>query len=171
MTVTAVHKDPDSLTMTVTAEFEATPESVWQLWADPRQLERWWGPPTYPATVTAHDLRPGGRVEYHMSGPEGDQPAGYWDIVEVEPPNSILFKDGFADAGGSPSPDLPVITMKVTIDDIGGGRTRMSITNNFETVEAMEQVLSMGMEEGMTLAVGQIDDILAEDPATSRVDR
>lgn len=171
MTATAVHKDPESLTMTVTAEFEASPERVWQLWADPRQLERWWGPPTYPATVTAHDLRPGGRVEYHMTGPEGDQPGGYWDIVEVEQPNSILFEDGFADVDGSPNPDLPVITMKVKIDDIGGGRTRMSITNGFATVEAMEQVLTMGMEEGMTLAVGQIDDILAQDTAISSVDR
>ena len=52
MTVTAVRKDPDTLTMTLDAEFEAPPERVWQLWADPRQLERWWGPPTYPATFT-----------------------------------------------------------------------------------------------------------------------
>ena len=59
MTVTAVHKDPDALTMTLTAEFDASPERVWELWADPRQLERWWGPPTYPATFTAHDLAPG----------------------------------------------------------------------------------------------------------------
>ena len=51
MTVT-VRKDPSSRTMTLEAEFDASPERVWQLWADPRQLERWWGPPTYPATVT-----------------------------------------------------------------------------------------------------------------------
>ena len=43
MTVTTVRKDPEALTMTLTAEFEASPERVWQLWADPRQLERWWG--------------------------------------------------------------------------------------------------------------------------------
>ena len=83
MTVTAVRKDPDALTLTVIAEFEASPERVWQLWSDPRQLERWWGPPTYPATFTKHDLAPGSRVEYHMTGPEGDQPKGYWDILEA----------------------------------------------------------------------------------------
>ena len=76
MTVTAVRKDPAALTLTVTAEFDASPERVWQLWADPRQLERWWGPPTYPATFTAHDLAPGSRVQYHMTGPTGDQPHG-----------------------------------------------------------------------------------------------
>ena len=70
MTVTAVRKDPKTLTMVLTAEFDASPERVWELWADPRQLERWWGPPTYPATFTTHDLTPGSHVEYHMTGPE-----------------------------------------------------------------------------------------------------
>ena len=84
MTVTAVRKDPQALTMTLDAEFDAPAERVWELWADPRQLERWWGPPNYPATFTKHDLAPGSRVEYHMTTPEGDQPKGFWDIVEVD---------------------------------------------------------------------------------------
>ena len=83
MTVTAVYKDANTLTMTITAEFDASPERVWRLWADPRQLERWWGPPTYPATFTAHDFQPGGRVDYHMTGPTGDQPRGWWEILEA----------------------------------------------------------------------------------------
>src|SRR5215213_954066 len=74
MTLKDVKKDPDNLSMVVTAEFNAPVERVWQLWADPRQLERWWGPPTYPATFTSHDLAPGSRVEYHMTGPSGDRP-------------------------------------------------------------------------------------------------
>lgn len=166
MTVTAVHKDPDSLSMTVMAEFDASPDRVWRLWADPRQLERWWGPPTYPATFTAHDLTPGGRVEYHMTGPEGDQPRGYWEVLEVDEPHSLVFRDGFADDDGTPKPDMPVMTATVTIEDIGEGRTRMSIANVFPDTQSMEQVLAMGMEEGMTQAMGQIDDILAEGAVT-----
>src|SRR6266567_4930979 len=86
MTVTAVQKDATALSMTVVAEFAASPERVWQLWSDPRQLERWWGPPTYPATVESHDLRPGGRVVYYMTGPAGDKSHGYWEVVETDPP-------------------------------------------------------------------------------------
>ncbi|MGA7098535.1 MAG: SRPBCC domain-containing protein [Acidimicrobiia bacterium] len=162
MTVTAVHKDPESLTMTITAEFEAPPERVWQLWADPRQLEQWWGPPTYPATVTSHELTPGGKVEYHMTGPEGDQPHGYWEVVEVNEPRSIVLHDGFANDDGTPNTDFPVMTMEVTIEDAGAGLSRMSISSIFESVEAMDQVLAMGMEEGITAAVGQIDALLAK---------
>jgi uncharacterized protein YndB with AHSA1/START domain len=167
MTVTAVRKDTETLTMTIAAEFDATPERVWDLWADPRKLERWWGPPTYPATFTRHDLTPGSRVEYHMTGPEGDQPHGYWDIVEVDPPHRLVFVDGFANDDGSPNDAFPSNEGRVTIEQIGAGRTRMSIESRFPSVEAMEQVLAMGMEEGLTQAVGQIDAILAEDTVTT----
>jgi len=167
MTVAAVRKDPDALSMTITAEFDASPERVWQLWADPRQLERWWGPPTYPATFTRHDLAPGSRVEYHMTGPEGDQPRGFWDIVEADKPRSIVFRDGFANDDGTPNTDLPSTESRVTIEEIGDGRTRMSIASIFPSRQAMEQVLAMGMEEGLKQAVGQIDAILAEDAVRS----
>jgi uncharacterized protein YndB with AHSA1/START domain len=160
MSVTAVRQDTDALTMNIAAEFDATPERIWQLWADPRQLERWWGPPTYPATFTEHDLTPGSRVAYHMTGPDGDQPRGWWEIVEADPPRSLVFRDGFANDDGRPNDDLPITTIHATIEDIGGGRTRMSIQTRFPSVEAMEQLVAMGMKEGMTEAIGQIEAIL-----------
>jgi uncharacterized protein YndB with AHSA1/START domain len=165
MTVTAVRKDPQALSLTLNAEFDASPERVWQLWSDPRQLERWWGPPTYPATFTKHDLKPGGRVEYHMTGPEGDQPHAFWEVQEVDPPHSLVVRDGFANEDGSPNTEMPTNEFRVTIEEVGAGRTRMSIVSTFPSTEAMEQLLGFGMEQGLTLAVGQIDAILAEDAA------
>ena len=166
MTVTAVRKDLQTLTLTLEAEFEASPERVWQLWADPRQLERWWGPPTYPATFTKHQLAPGGRAEYYMTGPAQDQHHGYWEVVEAEPPHRLVFRDGFANADGTPNGDLPLGTARVRIEEVGQGKTRMSIESVFPSTEAMEQVLAMGMEQGLTESVGQIDAILAEDALT-----
>jgi uncharacterized protein YndB with AHSA1/START domain len=167
MTVTDVRKDPETLTMTLDAEFEASPDRVWQLWADPRQLERWWGPPTYPATVTAHDLRSGGRVEYHMTGPGGDQSRGYWEIVEADAPHRLVFRDGFADADGRPNSDMPLNEVRVMINKVSEEQTRMSIESKFPDAAAMEQVLAMGMEQGLREAVGQIDAILAGDVAAT----
>ena len=165
MTVTAVRKDPDKLTMTLDAEFDATPERVWQLWADRGQLQRWWGPPGYPATFTAHDFRVGGRSEYYMTGPEGPvAPGGFWEIVELEPPRRLTIRDGFTETDNA-SIDVPTGTglMNVTIEPLGGGRTRMSIENVFPDTATMEQLIAMGQEEGMKQALGQIDAILAED--------
>jgi uncharacterized protein YndB with AHSA1/START domain len=167
MTVTAVHKDTENLTMTLIAEFEASQERVWELWSDPRQLERWWGPPTFPATFTAFDMSPGGVMEYHMTGPEGEQPKAYWEIISVDPPHSLTFSDGFRNDDGSRNHDFPEMQVVVAIEDIGEGRTQMSIASQFATADAMEQLLTMGMEEGLTSAVGQIDGILAEDSARS----
>ena len=165
MTVTAVRKDSGNRTMVLEAEFDAPAARVWQLWADPRQLERWWGPPTYPATVTAHDLRPGGQVAFYMTGPDGDQPKGYWKVDEVQPPRRLVFRDGFANEDGTPNTQLPETVMQVTIKEVGGGKTRMSIESTFPSDEAMQQ--ASGMEEGLTQAVGQIDTILAEDAAVN----
>jgi uncharacterized protein YndB with AHSA1/START domain len=168
MTVTAVRKDPEALTMTLDAEFDASADRVWQLWADPRQLERWWGPPTYPATFTKHDLAPGSRVEYHMTGPEGDQPKGYWDVVEADAPRRLVYRDGFRNDDGSPNTDFAITEGEVTIEEVGNGRTRMSIKSTYPSTEAMEQYLAMGMEQGLTEAVGQIDAILAESAVPNR---
>ena len=168
MSVTNVRKDPVNLTLTVTAEFDATPERVWQLWSDPRQLERWWGPPMYPATFTRHDLAVGSRVDYYMTGPEGDQPRGYWDIVEVDPPRRLSFRDGIANADGTPNSDFGRIEDVVTIQPIAAGRTRMEFQAHYPSTAAMEQYLAMGMEEGLTGAIGQIDAILAADPVGAR---
>jgi uncharacterized protein YndB with AHSA1/START domain len=164
MTVTAVRKDPRGLTLTVEAEFDASLERVWQLWADPRQLERWWGPPTYPATVTEQDLTPGGRTEYHMTGPSGDQAHGYWDVLEVEPPRRILLRSGGCAADGTPDADVPLSTIRVDIEEVAHGRTHMSIEIVFASAEAMEEALAMGTDEGLGQAIGQIDAILAEEP-------
>ncbi|OLT17849.1 hypothetical protein BJF80_00535 [Serinicoccus sp. CUA-874] len=61
MPVTDVTTDTETRTVTITAEFAAPVERVWQLYADPRRLEQVFGPPTYPATFVEHELRPGPR--------------------------------------------------------------------------------------------------------------
>ncbi len=162
MTVTAVHKDPEALTMTLTAEFEATPERVWELWADPRQLERWWGPPTYPATFTAHDLAPGSRRRVPHDRTQRRPAAWLLGHRRGRSAASARLPRGFANDDGTPNDDFPRNEGRVTIEPIDAGRTRMSIESRFPSTEAMEQVLAMGMEEGLTQAVGQIDAILAE---------
>jgi uncharacterized protein YndB with AHSA1/START domain len=160
MSVTDVRKDPEQLTMTVTAEYDVPADRAWQLWADPRQLERWWGPPEYPATVEGHDLTAGGQVSYYMTGPEGDRYRGWWKVLEVEPPRLLVLEDGFADDTGAPNTDLPITLMRMEITDRPGGIT-MTIASRFPSLEAMEQLAAMGMEEGLKAAMAQIDGILA----------
>ncbi len=160
MTVKHVKKNPATLTLEVTAEFRAPVERVWQLLADPRQLERWWGPPTYPATFVDHDLVPGGTASYFMTGPEGDKHGGWWRVLAVEAPHVLEVEDGFADDAGAPNPDMPTTTMRLVLSE-AAGVTQMVMTSTFPSVEAMEQMVNMGMEEGLREAMGQMDEVLA----------
>ena len=160
MPVSDFQKDLDTLTMTITAEFDAPAERLWQIWSDPRQLERWWGPPSHPATFTDHDLTPGGRVAYYMTSPDGERYHGWWRVEEVEPPNRLRFEDGFADAEGKPNEEMPATIAIVTLSE-AGGRTTMAIESRFASREGMEQLIEMGTEEGVKEALGQIDALLA----------
>ncbi len=158
MTVTNVDVNTDAKTLT--ARFDASVEQVWQLWANPRKLEQWWGPPTYPATMVEHDLTEGGRVTYFMTSPEGDKHHGWWRIVSVEAPTRLEFEDGFGDADRKPNPEMPVTTARVALDALADGGTNMTIESTFPTAEVMAQMVEMGMQEGLTLAVGQMDALL-----------
>ena len=161
MPVTSITKDPDSLTMTVVADFPVGVQRLWDAYADPRQLERFWGPPNYPATFARHDMHAPGRTEYWMTGPEGDIHRGYWEYLAVDPGRSFEVRDGFAAEDGSFNEELPSmrVTFTFTATDTG---SRVSTTTSFNSLSDLEQLTEMGMEEGTRLAMGQMDDVLAD---------
>ena len=137
---------------------------MWQLWADPRKLERWWGPPTYPATVVEHDLHRGGKVHYFMTEPRGRASPRLvgsgrrstnriasisWT---VSPTTTVI-----------PNDDMPITKFTVTFTELASGgdahghRVALPVART-----RCEQMIEMGMEEGMSEAIGQIAAILAE---------
>jgi len=161
MPVTSVEKDLDQLTITIVADFTAPLRRLWDAYTDPRQLERFWGPPTYPATFTRHDAVTGGRSLYSMTGPEGDTHYGCWDWTAADAPHSFEVIDRFSDAAGVPDPDLPATRMDFAFEETTGG-SRLSTTSHFDSVEQMRQLLEMGMLEGTREAMSQIDQVLAD---------
>jgi uncharacterized protein YndB with AHSA1/START domain len=159
MTVISTTKDLDTLTLTVIAEFGAEPDRVWQVWEDARQLERWWGPPGFPATFTRHDFVVGGESRYFMSGPEGERPYGWWRIDSIDRPHRFEFANGLGGDDGEPVPGVAPIPGWVSFEAVPGG-TRMTVACCFVDAEQMQTMVTMGMPEGMTLAVGQIDALI-----------
>ena len=167
MTITKTEKDFDNLTIVVVADFNAPVERVWDLWADPRKLERWWGPPTFPATVEQHELTPGGGVTYYMTGPKGEKYRGWWRIEVVDPPHALEFSDGFSDDDGTPQLDAPVTKNRVTFSETDGA-TRMELRAVAGSLEQLEQLIEMGAFEGMQESIGQMDALLAESEGEGR---
>ena len=161
MSVTSIERDDSAAQLRVRSGFAASVERVWQLWADPRQLERWWGPATHPATVVEHDLVGGGRVTYFLTGPDGTRYHGWWRIVSVDAPSALEFEDGPADADGVPDERVPLNRSAVHIEEATPGTVAMTLTTTFPSSEAMAQALAAGAAEGMAQALGQLDELLA----------
>jgi uncharacterized protein YndB with AHSA1/START domain len=161
MPVTDVQRDLDALTLTITAEFAAPVERVWEVYADPRQLERVWGPPGYPATFVDHQMVPGGRMTYYMTSPEGEKYYAYWTITGVDAPWGFTFQDGFAvDETFARNPELPEATNDYTFTEVDGA-TRATFVGRYADAESLQKVIDMGVVEGTTQAINQIDDLLA----------
>jgi uncharacterized protein YndB with AHSA1/START domain len=162
MTVLHVDKNAEAKTMVITAEFKTSIANVWQLWADPRLLERWWGPPEFLATFNHHDLKPGGTITYLVSDPDGgDTFDGTWNVIEVDAPTRLVVEDAIVDDDGTPSDGNSMTRIEVDIE-AAGDRTRMILTTHFDSLEGMEQAIAMGAVEGMKACISQIDALLAE---------
>lgn len=159
MPITSVTSDAEALTLTVVGDYPVPVERLWEAWADPRQLERFWGPETWPATFTRHDMAVGGQSAYHMTGPEGEVSRGWWRFIAVEPGRMFEVEDGFADEDGKPNDEMPTIRMVFTFDGTATG-SRFTGVTHFPSVEAMERLAEMGMVEGMRSALGQLDEVL-----------
>lgn len=155
-----VDQDLDALTLTVTATFDHPVDKVWDLYADPRKLERWWGPPGAPATVIEHDLRPGGVVHYKMTVEDGQEHHGRWDVESADAPNSFVVLDRFANADGSPAEAMPATTMRFAFSPTDAG-CQMVCVAEYGSREGLEQVLQMGVVDGLKGSMGQMDAILA----------
>lgn len=161
MPVTSVTHDPASLTMTVVADFAAPVERVWDAYVDPRQLERFWGPPTWPAQFTRHDATVGGLSAYFMTGPDGTRSHGWWEWLAVERHRSFEILEGFSHADGSRDDAMPVCRMTFEFSATGTGTT-LTTTTHFATIEDLTKLLGMGMAEGVGQAMEQMEAVLAD---------
>jgi uncharacterized protein YndB with AHSA1/START domain len=161
MPITAITSDAEALTLTVIGDYPVPVERLWEAYADPRQLEKFWGPESWPATFTRHDMAAGGRSRYYMTGPDGNTSHGWWRFLAVEPGRRMEVEDGFANEDGSPNDAMPTMRMTFAFETTSTGSRFTSVTY-FPSIEAMEQLVAMGMLEGLRSALGQLDDVLAD---------
>jgi uncharacterized protein YndB with AHSA1/START domain len=161
MPVTDVTTDAENLTMTVIADLAAPIERVWAAYSDPRQLERFWGPPGWPATFRAWEHSVGGRALYTMHGPRGETASGAWEFLAIDAPHGFDVIDSFVDDDGTAIPDLPAMRMTFRFESTAEG-TRMVNISHFDSAAALEQVVAMGAVEGTTMAMSQLDAVLQD---------
>jgi uncharacterized protein YndB with AHSA1/START domain len=161
MPVTEITTDPEALTMTLVADFAAPRERLWHAFTEPRQLERFWGPPGWPAAFSEFDFVVGGRARYAMTGPMGERSRGAWEFVRIDDPDGFEVLDGFVDEDGNLIDGMPVMRMTFGFEQTEGG-SRLVNVSHFTSVEALDEVVAMGAVEGSTLAMNQLDAVLQD---------
>ncbi|MGP6170400.1 SRPBCC family protein [Microbacterium sp. A204] len=161
MPVTDITTDAENLTVTVVADFAAPIERLWHAFTDPAQLERFWGPPGWPATFTEFDFAVGGKALYYMTSPQGERSGGSWEFLNILEPHGFAVIDAFADADGNPLEGMPATRMTFGFESTDAG-SRMINTSHFDSAEALEQVVAMGTIEGSRMAMAQLDAVLQD---------
>jgi len=161
MPVISTDIDQDALSLVALCEFDAPPEHVWSLWADPRQFERWWSPPDWPAIVVREGFAAGERREYRMTGADGTSSAVWMQWTTLVEPRHLRFTDGFIGDDGRDDPSMPVCDVTVDLEALEPGRTRMSVVFRYAKPADLAFVIEVGMIEGFRAAAGQIEGVLA----------
>jgi uncharacterized protein YndB with AHSA1/START domain len=128
-------------TIVIERELDAPRELVWQVWTDPDEVAKWWGPEhfTTPREKIEFDLKPGGVCRMTMVGPEGEEYPNDGHFGVVEPPQRLSF--------GEKITEHPMIESgETTIEfvDLGGSRTKVVVTSRMVASEQMPEMATLG---------------------------
>jgi len=152
-----VRTDKDARTLTMERTFNAPRELVFRAWSEAEHLNNWWVPGPGWTSVNDVDFREGGRWHYCFRSPEGEESWGLAHYREIVTPERIVYVDTFADAEGNRLEGTPEMVISIDFAD-AGGKTTVTTTTQFASVEDFDATVGMGMVEGM----GETWDRLAE---------
>jgi uncharacterized protein YndB with AHSA1/START domain len=151
---TEITADPDVPLVRITREFDAPPEKVFRAHTDPELVVRWLGPRGTEMRIDHYDCRTGGSYRYvHLS--DGNEFGFRGCFHEVRPSDLIVQTFAFED-----QPDS-VALERLSLEDLGGGRTRLVGTSLVDSFEARDAILASGMEEGIRQSYERLDELLA----------
>lgn len=162
MDKTSVTKDFDNSTLIIERTFNAPRQRLWDAYTVPDQFTQWWGPEGWETTVKEFNLVAGGKNHYAMKCV--DERQGEWFNQEswgmmvfeaIDTPNSFTYKDYFSDADGTLKQDMPVMTITMEFVE-KEGKTTMICTGKVDSKEQLEQLVNMGMIEGMSSSLDKL---------------
>lgn len=133
--------------------FDAPLARVWSAFTEPELLARWWGRGNK-LEIVRMEVERGGHWRFVEHGPDGDH--GFEGRYrEVTPTERIVWTFEWDGMPGH------VAVETVEFSDLGDGRTKVTSTSLFHTVEERDGMLHSGMETGLNEAYAALDRLLA----------
>lgn len=145
--------------ISIRREFDAPKALVWDWYAKSELLDRWFAPTLLTARTKTMDFRERGHRHFAMVEPDGKEHWSRFDYLEINPKDSYCARDAFSNSDGDICENVPISLWEVTFED-RSAHTVVQIVATYETVEAMQQVRDIGMEEGMKLTLNRLDKLL-----------
>ncbi len=151
--------DKEKNTITVTKEFAADRQLVWDCHTKSELLDRWFAPKPLTTKTKVMDFKEGGHWLYAMVEPEGKEYWGRMDYLKIKPIESYTALDAFCDDKGELNPDLPRANWKVTFQDLSENSLVQNVVT-YNSLGDLEAVIQMGMKEGLISTLERLDDLL-----------
>ena len=134
----------------ITRMFDAPRELVFKAYTDPALIPKWWGSPT---RVDKMDVSPGGVWRFVNRGQDGNEYAFNGVFREIVPPERLVQTFEFEGAPGHG------LVQTMTFED-QGGKTKLTITALFQSVEDRDGMLKTGMERGAVEGLDRLAELL-----------
>jgi uncharacterized protein YndB with AHSA1/START domain len=162
MTTAAETASSNEREIVITREFAAPRQLVWDVWNEPKHIEKWFGPRTYSVRVTSQDFTEGGAWHYVMLGPAGEEFPFSGVFQEIVPIEKVVSTDEFDESLHETMPDLPKGLVVTTLFDEQGPKTLVTIRTIHGTVEDRKKHEAMGVVAGWESSFEKMDEYLAE---------
>lgn len=153
--------DKENRTVNVKRAFAAHVDLVWDAYTKPEILDQWWAPKPWVSQTKSMSFTVGGRRLYAMVGPEGEEHWALADYTSITPKTNFKHLDAFCDAEGNISDAMPRSNWDLNFI-AQGDTTLVAITITHEKLADLEQLIEMGFKEGFTMALDNLDEILAK---------
>ncbi|MEQ8244460.1 SRPBCC domain-containing protein [Fulvivirga sp.] len=151
--------DKKNNTLTTKREFAANRQLVWDCYTKQEHLDKWFAPKPLGTKTKSIDFSEGGHWHYAMVEPEGNEYWGWTDYTKIQPIDFYETTDAFSDSEGKTNSDLPTATWHVHFTD-KGSNTLVETTVQYASLNDLETVINMGMEEGMMSTLERLDELL-----------
>ncbi len=152
--------DESTNSIIVKKEFSASQTTVWKAWTHPEILDKWWAPKPWQTDTQHLDFKQGGHWLYAMRGPAGEEHWSFAEYTSVTPQYNFKFSDGFCDIDGKINQDLPQSDWEISFLPMVSS-TIVLIRIMHPDAENLQAILKMGFKEGFTMALENLEEILA----------
>lgn len=156
---TQVTKDLANKSILISREFNASLKTVWRAFTEKEILDQWWAPKPWKAETKFMDFIVGGYWMYAMVGPDNTKHWARANFLAISPLVSFEIEDAFCDEEGNVNTALPLSTWLNTFIETKTG-TRVEAKLIFATEEDLLKLVEMGFEEGFSMGLNQLEELL-----------